>query len=89
VDYTRLPSATYDGQLRIKGPTVFQEYFNNREATRKEFDNDGYFMTGDIAMYDASKDSYAILGRSSVDIIKSGGCVWEEGEGIVGINFCS
>jgi malonyl-CoA/methylmalonyl-CoA synthetase len=33
----------------------------------------GFFKTGDIAEYDATLDAYAIVGRASVDIIKSGG----------------
>ena len=33
----------------------------------------GYFKTGDVVRYDASVDSFAILGRASADILKSGG----------------
>eukprot|EP00730_Choanoeca_flexa_P014772 TRINITY_DN6579_c0_g2_i1.p1 TRINITY_DN6579_c0_g2~~TRINITY_DN6579_c0_g2_i1.p1 ORF type:complete len:131 (-),score=23.53 TRINITY_DN6579_c0_g2_i1:103-495(-) len=33
----------------------------------------GYFKTGDVARYDGELDTYAILGRASADIIKSGG----------------
>lgn len=33
----------------------------------------GYFKTGDVVRYDGCADSYAILGRASADIIKSGG----------------
>lgn len=72
-DFAVVPTANFEGQLRIKGPNVFQEYFNNREATKQEFDEEGYFKTGDVAMYDPTRDAYSILGRSSVDIIKSGG----------------
>jgi len=51
---------------------VFQEYWGNPAATAKEFDAAGWFKTGDVARYDAEKASYQILGRASVDIIKSG-----------------
>lgn len=41
------------------------------EATRNAHDEDGYFKTGDIARRE--DDNYFIMGRASVDIIKSGG----------------
>jgi malonyl-CoA/methylmalonyl-CoA synthetase len=62
------------GELQVKGPTVFQQYLNREDATKEAFTEDGYFKTGDIAQYDGGKiQSYRILGRASVDIIKSGG----------------
>eukprot|EP01080_Neovahlkampfia_damariscottae_P001358 gene1358-11440_t len=60
------------GELLIKGKTVFKEYFEKPEETKKSFD-DGWFKTGDFVEYDIEKDSYRILGRISMDIIKSGG----------------
>jgi len=59
------------GEIHIKGPSVFKEYWQNEDATKKAFTNDGWFMTGDIAIFD--NGLYKILGRESVDIIKSGG----------------
>jgi len=59
------------GEIQVKGANVFLEYWKNPEATAKAFTQDQWFMTGDIAIYD--KGSYRILGRNSVDIIKSGG----------------
>lgn len=59
------------GEIQVKGPNVFKEYWNKPEETKKTFTSDGWFKTGDIAIYDV--DSYKILGRNSVDIIKSGG----------------
>lgn len=43
----------------------------DEEATRNAFDEDGYYKTGDIARREG--DNYFIMGRASVDIIKSGG----------------
>ena len=54
----------------MRGENVFAEYWDNPDATAKEF-TDGWFRTGDIAELDDGY--YRILGRSSVDIIKSGG----------------
>lgn len=48
-------------------------YWNNETATKKTFTNDGWFITGDIAEYDVDGDYIKLLGRDSVDIIKSGG----------------
>ena len=62
------------GELQVKGPTVFQKYLNRPDATKEAFTDDGYFRTGDIAQYDGDGiESFRILGRASVDIIKSGG----------------
>lgn len=61
------------GALQVKGPTVFSEYWNRPEATLAAFTKDGYFDTGDVAEYDPALDSYRILGRASVDILKVGG----------------
>jgi len=58
------------GEIRMKGENVFEEYWNNREATDESF-KDGWFCSGDIAVIE---DGYIrIMGRSSIDIIKSGG----------------
>lgn len=59
------------GEFQIKGPSVFKEYWQKPEATLKAFSKDGWFITGDIGML--NNGLYKILGRDSVDIIKSGG----------------
>ncbi|XP_041455657.1 malonate--CoA ligase ACSF3, mitochondrial-like [Lytechinus variegatus] len=59
------------GDLQVKGPAVFKEYWNRPDATKESFTDDGWFMTGDTACLDDGV--FRILGRSSVDIIKSGG----------------
>jgi malonyl-CoA/methylmalonyl-CoA synthetase len=58
------------GEVYLKGPGVFSEYWQRPEETRDAF-ADGWFKTGDIAVRD--QGSYRLLGRSSIDIIKSGG----------------
>ena len=59
------------GQIHIRGPTLFQEYWQRPEATAQAFTSDGWFKTGDIAVRE--NGVYRILGRESVDIIKTGG----------------
>jgi len=58
------------GEIEVRGPTVFMEYLGRPEATREAF-RGGWFRTGDVAVRAAGV--YRILGRQSVDIIKTGG----------------
>ena len=58
------------GEIQVQGPAVFREYWCKPEATASEF-VDGWFKTGDVAVLEDG--AYRILGRSSVDIIKTGG----------------
>uniref|UniRef100_A0A673UZN3 Acyl-CoA synthetase family member 3 n=1 Tax=Suricata suricatta TaxID=37032 RepID=A0A673UZN3_SURSU len=63
--------AEKEGELLVRGPSVFREYWDKPEETRNAFTPDGWFRTGDTAVF---KDgTYWIRGRTSVDIIKSGG----------------
>lgn len=59
------------GEIQVKSPGVFKEYWGKPAATQKSFTPDGWFKTGDIAQLDVGY--YKILGRDSIDIIKSGG----------------
>ncbi|MDA0349010.1 MAG: acyl-CoA synthetase [Verrucomicrobia bacterium] len=58
------------GEIQVKGPGVFDEYWKRPEVTAESFD-DGWFRTGDMAVIETGY--YRIMGRLSVDIIKSGG----------------
>jgi malonyl-CoA/methylmalonyl-CoA synthetase len=58
------------GEIEIRGETVFMEYWRRPEDTRKAF-RDGWFLTGDVAVQE--NGVFRILGRTSVDIIKTGG----------------
>jgi malonyl-CoA/methylmalonyl-CoA synthetase len=58
------------GEVQVRGPGVFHEYWRRPEATAAAF-RDGWFATGDVAVVE--NGVYRILGRSSVDIIKTGG----------------
>ena len=79
-----------EGEIQLRGPTVFKEYWKNPKATAEEFvdaeDGKGrWFKTGDVACRRTVKGAgqsgqdwakgplYFIRGRSSVDIIKTGG----------------
>jgi malonyl-CoA/methylmalonyl-CoA synthetase len=58
------------GEIEVRGPSVFREYWRRPDATVEAF-RDGWFRTGDVAV--VADGVYRILGRQSVDIIKSGG----------------
>ena len=51
---------------------MFDGYLNRPDATAEAFDADGWYRTGDAAVID-SGGMHRIVGRESVDLIKSGG----------------
>jgi malonyl-CoA/methylmalonyl-CoA synthetase len=59
------------GMIEVRGPNVFQGYWNMPEKTQAEFRKDGFFITGDLGTIDA--EGYVrIVGRGK-DLIISGG----------------
>jgi malonyl-CoA/methylmalonyl-CoA synthetase len=58
------------GELEVRGPSVFLEYWKRPDETKAAF-RDGWFRTGDMATLE--RGYYRLLGRTSVDIIKTGG----------------
>ena len=58
------------GELEVRGASVFLEYWRRPEETTEAF-RDGWFRTGDVAVIEDG--SYRLLGRTNVDIIKTGG----------------
>jgi malonyl-CoA/methylmalonyl-CoA synthetase len=74
------------GEIQLRGPTVFDGYWDDPITTAKEFTQDGWFKTGDIAIRRhvsgsgqgqsgswAQGPAYFVQGRQSADIIKTGG----------------
>lgn len=59
------------GELHVAGSTLFDGYLGRPEATATAFD-DQWFRTGDAAVIDAD-GFHRIVGRQSLDIIKTGG----------------
>jgi malonyl-CoA/methylmalonyl-CoA synthetase len=60
------------GELRVRSPQMFSGYHGDAAATAASFDAEGRFRTGDTGARDAD-GVIRLLGRTSVDIIKSGG----------------
>jgi fatty acid CoA ligase FadD36 len=59
------------GELQVSGRTLFDRYLNRPEAMAESFEGE-WFRTGDAAVIDDS-GFHRIVGRQSMDIIKSGG----------------
>ncbi len=60
------------GRLQVRGPTLFNGYLNRPDATAEALGEDGWYRTGDAAVIDGD-GMHRIVGRESVDLIKSGG----------------
>src|SRR2546425_325998 len=81
-DAGRAVPAGTSGEIEVRGAAVFLEYWRRPDATAEAF-RDGWFRTGDVAVLE--NGSYRILGRSSVDIIKTGGFKGSAVEGEEGL----
>ncbi|KAG6480822.1 hypothetical protein ZIOFF_057409 [Zingiber officinale] len=60
------------GELCVRSPSMFKEYWKKPEATKDSFIDDGFFKTGDTVRVDED-GYYIILGRTNADIMKVGG----------------
>ena len=61
------------GELRVKGPAVFQGYFRSPEMTARAFDESSYYRTGDLFEIAGGRNElYKFVGRLK-DIIVRGG----------------
>jgi fatty acid CoA ligase FadD36 len=60
------------GRLQVRGATLFDGYLGLPDATADARTDDGWFVTGDVATIDV-EGRHRIVGRESVDLIKTGG----------------
>ncbi|MCR9056173.1 MAG: long-chain fatty acid--CoA ligase [Rhodobacteraceae bacterium] len=68
----RLPhDGKSQGHLYVRGNTITSGYFEDPEASKPVFDQDGWFCTGDIAKIDPQ--GFLQITDRSKDLIKSGG----------------
>ena len=51
------------GELLLRGPQIFKEYYKDPEETAKAIDSEGWFYTGDIARVDSSNGRIFIVDR--------------------------
>ena len=69
-DGNELPSGER-GELQVRGPSMFREYWNKPEATANSFAEDGWFKTGDVAYIDTEGHLF-IVDRIKDLIIRGG-----------------
>ncbi|MEP3629180.1 MAG: AMP-binding protein, partial [Hyphomicrobiales bacterium] len=71
-DGNRLPhDGVATGELFTRGNTIVSGYFNDEEASKGVFDDEGWFTTGDVASIDS--DGFLRITDRAKDLIKSGG----------------
>jgi malonyl-CoA/methylmalonyl-CoA synthetase len=59
------------GEIEVRGPNVFQGYWQMPEKTAEELREDGFFITGDLGQIDP--DGYVTIVGRNKDLIISGG----------------
>jgi long-chain acyl-CoA synthetase len=59
-----------DGELEVRGTSVFSGYWRKEEATRSEFTEDGWFKTGDIGKME---DGFLSITDRKKELIKTSG----------------
>ena len=72
------PNEEQIGELMVKGPSVMLGYYDNEEANKEAFTDNGWFATGDLAKID--KDGYIFIqGRKKyVIVLKNGKNIYPE-----------
>lgn len=60
-----------DGELEVKGPSVFSGYWNKDDQTREAFTPDGWFRTGDIGNQDA--EGFLSITDRKKELLKTSG----------------
>ena len=60
------------GELVIKGPSVMLGYYNNEEATKETFTEDGYLKTGDLGYFDNDGYFFVTGRKKDVIVLKNG-----------------
>lgn len=59
-----------DGELEVRGSSVFKGYWQNEEATKKEYTEDGWFKTGDIGKLE---DGFLAITDRKKELMKTSG----------------
>ena len=60
-----------DGEIVVKGPSVFEGYYKDEEKSKEAFTDDGYFKTGDIGNLD--EDNFLFITDRKKEMFKTSG----------------
>jgi len=60
-----------DGEILVRGPNVFHEYYEDPASTREAFTADGFFRTGDVGRFDG--DGFLFITDRKKDILVTAG----------------
>jgi long-chain acyl-CoA synthetase len=60
-----------DGELLVRGPSVFRGYWQKPEANAESFDKEGWFLSGDIARFD--DDGFLYITDRKKELLKTSG----------------
>ena len=60
-----------DGELEVRGPSIFRRYWNKPKETAEVFTADGWFKTGDVGTID--EDGYLSITDRKKEILKTSG----------------
>ncbi len=72
------PNSEGIGEVMIRGSIVMPGYYNNPEANREAFTEDGWFLTGDLGRFDKQNHLYIVGRKKDVIILPSGKNVYPE-----------
>lgn len=61
-----------DGEILVRGETIFLGYYKNPEATAEAFTEDGFFKTGDIAVLEANNYFRIVDRKKSIMVLDTG-----------------
>lgn len=56
------PTSVAVGELAVRGPMLFREYWGRSDATAAAFDEQGYFLTGDTVSLEGNPPYYRVRG---------------------------